>query len=881
MRAIVRILLWEPDQCAASQLQSVLVLTGCLVNTLSTPAALAAAAREDREAFVLASIDGVARAEVLAALADLPNPRRLLLLASTIDFATRRSAVRAGAAHLVAKPVDPMRLLPILERPPGEAESDPYVVLIVGDDALSNLYHATLLREAGLVAHLAGSGAEAIELAGSCEPDLLLSDYDLGDCTGMELLAMLRDDDRYAALRMIFLSGRPADSLSVEERAALGEDFIAKPVDPRAFVTTLLARAGHARHARRLAQELHLSQRAARNARLTLDTHAIVSVTNPDGEIIYVNDKFCRTTGYTREALLGRDHGLLRSGVHSDDYYDNMWETLRDNRVWQGELCNRAKDGSLYWVQATMTPILGVDGRPSQFVSVCTDISVQKEVESRLFALLNSANVGLAWVDMAGWILDVNDTFAAMTGYEREELLTMRADAFTHEWDEHNIPAQLATLATGAPTVRFQKRYLRKGGEGVWADVMLTRVDGPDGKMRGAVGSVIDISRQKAAEDRLRLVVRGSLDGLWDWSARTRHIYFSRRFRELLGFGQGEEAAFDAYFRLPQVIHPEDYGPARRALLSHLRRRGGGVFDVALRFLHRDGQYRWFRARGQGVWDERGAPERFAGSFTDLTELKRAEAELRAAKEAAEGASHAKTEFLSRLTHELRTPMNSILGFAQLLETDPAQRLAPSQLDNLAQIQKAGWHLLDLINEVLDLARIEAGRMEVVLEDFPVADILDDCLTLISLLATKHGVTVVNRLSDGFSPVVRADPMRLKQAVLNLLSNAVKYNRRGGLVYVDVAAVAGGWRLDVSDTGIGLTEPQLAGLFQPFTRFAEDGKREGSGIGLAITKRLLEAMGGTIQVTSQAGAGSVFSIILPGGQAGRVGRSAGVHRLLA
>lgn len=881
MGLIARILLWEPNVAANCQLQSVLALTGCLVRTLATPADLAAAAGEEPDAFVIASIDGPARAGVLAALAGLPNSRRLLLLASAIDFATRLAAVRAGAAHLIAKPVDPVRLLPIVEGQQGGVGAEPYVVLIVGDDALSNLYHATLLREAGFVAHVAGSGSEALDLAGHCEPDLLLSDYELEDCTGMELLTMLRDDDRYAALRMVVLSGRPVDSLPPEERATLGEDFIAKPVDPPAFVTTVRARAGHARHARRLAQELRLSRRAARNARHTLDTHAIVSVTNPAGEIIYVNDKFCRTTGYRREELLGRGHSLLRSGAHSDEYYANMWETLRANRVWQGELCNRAKDGSLYWVQATMTPILGVDGRPYQFVSVCTDISVQKEVEGRLFALLNSANVGLAWVDMGGWILDVNDTFARMTGYSREELLTMRADAFTHEWDEHNIPAQLATLATGTPTARFQKRYLRKGGEAVWADVMLSRVDGPDGRMQGAVGSVIDITRLKVAEDRLRLVVRGSLDGIWDWSARTKRIYFSRRFRELLGFAAEEEAAFDAYFRLPQVIHPEDYGLARSALLTHLRRRGTGAFDVALRFLHRDGQYRWFRARGQGVWDDRGAPERFAGSFTDLTELKRAEAEMRAAKEAAEGASHAKTEFLSRLTHELRTPMNSILGFAQLLETDPAQRLAPSQLDNLDQIQKAGWHLLDLINEVLDLARIEAGRMEVVLEDFPVSDILDDCLTLISLLATKHGVTVVNRLADGFSPVVRADPMRLKQAVLNLLSNAVKYNRRGGMVYIDVAAEPAGWRLDVSDTGIGLTEPQLAGLFQPFTRFAEDGKREGSGIGLAITKRLLEAMGGSIQVRSEAGTGSVFSVILPAGQAGRVGRSGGGHRLLA
>lgn len=866
MAEVGLVLVLEPDAEAVEQLSTVLESTGFVMQRLDSLADLEAAAAAHPRAVVMASMDGPGGEAVLQQVAASPLRQRTLLLAEHADFPRRLAAARCGAAHLLRKPVDPVRLLPILERLGRDQPESRYRVLIVGDDHLSNLYHAALLQAAGIEVSTAESGERALDMARHQDPDLILPDYFLGDCTGAELVAMLRDDDRLAQLRVIFLSGRDVRDLESDVADALGEDFVSKPVDAQSFVSLVRSRAAHARRARVLNDELRLAQRATRNVRQALDAHAIVSVTDTGGDLIYVNDKFCRTNGYRREELLGQNHRLIRSGVHSDAYYANIWQTLMEGRVWQGELCNRTRNGELYWVQSTIMPSVGDDGMPYQYVSVSTDISVQKEVESRLFTLLNTANVGLVWVDLGRHVLDLNDTATRMLGYSREELLALHSDEFTHPDDRELSERQADRIRQGTPTVRFQKRYVRRSGEVVWADVMLSRVENPDGQLRGMVASLIDITRQKVAEDRLRLVVRGSLDGIWDWSAKTGEVYYSRRFRDLLGFGASEEEAFRQYFRLPQVVHPDDYRRARAALTAHLRRRDAGVFDIEVRFLHRDGHYRWFRARGQGVWDEKGRPERFAGSFTDFSALKEAEEALRQAKELAEQASRAKTDFLSRMTHELRTPLNAILGFAQLLESDPVDRPSSGQVESLTQIQRAGWHLLDLINEVLDLARIEAGRMEVTMADFPVSDIIDDCLTLISMLASKHGVTVINRLPELGAPVVRADPMRLKQAALNLLSNAVKYNRPGGQVFIDATAVDGGWRLDISDTGIGMTPEQLAALFQPFTRFVGDDQREGSGIGLAITKRLIEAMGGFIEVRSTPGQGSTFSLTLPGGQ---------------
>lgn len=866
MAEVGLILLFEPDACAVGQLSAVLETTGFVMQQMATLAELAMAAVAHPRAVVMASMEGADSEMVLAQVAASPLRQRTLLLAEHADFGSRLAAARCGAAHLLRKPVDPVRLLPILERLGRDEPETPYRVLIVGDDHLSNLYHAALLQAAGIMVSTAESGERALEMARQQDPDLILPDYYLGDCTGAELVAMLRDDDRLAQLRVIFLSGRDVRDLENDVFDILGEDFVTKPVDTQSFVSLVRSRAAHARRARRLNDELRLSQRATRNVRQALDAHAIVSVTDIKGDLIYVNDKFCRTNGYRREELLGKNHRLIRSGVHSDAYYANIWQTLEEGRVWQGELCNRTRNGDLYWMQSTIMPSVDEAGLPYQYVSVSTDISVQKEVESRLFTLLNTANVGLVWVDQGRHVVDLNDTVSRMLGYSREEMLALHSEVFTHPDDREMSEQHAERIRQGASTVRFQKRYVRKNGEVVWADVMLSRVENPDGQLRGMVASLIDITRQKVAENRLRLVVRGSLDGIWDWSAETGEIYYSRRFREMLGFGAAEADAFGQYFRLPRVIHPDDYRQARAALTSHLCRCDAGVFDIELRFLHRDGRYRWFRARGKGVWDEKGRPERFAGSFTDISAFKEVEAAMRQAKELAEQASRAKTDFLSRMTHELRTPLNAILGFAQLLESDPVDRPSPGQAESLAQIQRAGWHLLDLINEVLDLARIEAGRLEVSVVDFPVSDIVSDCLTLISMLASKHGVTIINRLSEVSPPVLRADPMRLKQALLNLLSNAVKYNRPGGQVHIDAAAVEGGWRLDISDTGIGMTPEQLAVLFQPFTRFVGDDQREGSGIGLAITRRLVEAMGGFMEVRSTLGVGSVFSVTLPAGQ---------------
>lgn len=239
--------------------------------------------------------------------------------------------------------------------------------------------------------------------------------------------------------------------------------------------------------------------------------------------------------------------------------------------------------------------------------------------------------------------------------------------------------------------------------------------------------------------------------------------------------------------------------------------------------------------------------------------------QLAIAKQEAERASNAKSDFLSRMSHELRTPMNAILGFSQILEMDDEHPLNEIQLDQVHEISKAGHHLLELINEVLDLAKVESGRIELSVEPVPYSEVLDECLSLAKPLAARRQISIYHNASQASKFCVRADRIRIKQVILNLLSNAIKYNKDLGTITLELMLVDAEWvRLRITDTGAGIPPGQMQDLFQPFNRLgAEQSETEGTGIGLALSKRLIEMQKGTIGVESIPGNGSCFWIDLP------------------
>jgi signal transduction histidine kinase/CheY-like chemotaxis protein len=311
-------------------------------------------------------------------------------------------------------------------------------------------------------------------------------------------------------------------------------------------------------------------------------------------------------------------------------------------------------------------------------------------------------------------------------------------------------------------------------------------------------------------------------------------------------------------------VHPDDIGMALESL-KLVAENPGSTQTAEFRYQHKDGSWCHLEVSGRTL-----LPDSAAGGIVinsrDVTERREAAEALRRAKEEAERANRAKSEFLSRMSHELRTPMNSILGFAQLL----AKRELPAdQRKAVDHILKAGRHLLNLINEVLDIARIEANRQPLSLEPVHIDAVVHEALALVRPMAEQRDCILEDR-STGCDEYVRADGQRLMQVLLNLLSNGIKYNRPGGTVRLSCRRVPdsdggrGLLQIRVQDSGRGIPEDRMEELFIPFSRLgAEDSDQEGTGLGLALSQRLVEAMGGQLLVESTVGVGSTFSVELP------------------
>jgi len=292
----------------------------------------------------------------------------------------------------------------------------------------------------------------------------------------------------------------------------------------------------------------------------------------------------------------------------------------------------------------------------------------------------------------------------------------------------------------------------------------------------------------------------------------------------------------------------------------------GMLNDYEMAMKRKDGSSIYVSVTARVVFDENGHPISTEGVMRDITERKQAERDLRQAKEAAEAANRAKSEFLSRMSHELRTPMNAILGFAQLLEMSNKEPLSTSQQERVKQIVKGGQHLLELINEILDISRIEANRMQISPEPVSLRDSIHEVLDLAAPLAVKRHIQIVTKLGNGDNnPFVMADRQRLKQVLLNLLGNAVKYNYDGGSVIITSEQIfVDKWRISITDTGPGISPENRARLFIPFERLESDHSNvEGTGLGLVLAKRLVELMHGQIGVESTLGRGSTFWLELP------------------
>ncbi len=581
--------------------------------------------------------------------------------------------------------------------------------------------------------------------------------------------------------------------------------------------------------------------------------------------LVWWNAAFERTLGYGPDELL---HVRLDDLVHPDDRetYQATEATLAENgEAGFAQVRFLTRHGEWRWLEWTTR----VDFERQRAYGAARDITGRRQdeialqkSEARLRAILQYSSAVVFVKDLDGRYLLVNDEFARATGVPVERAVGMTA---AECWSEDLAVAterDAQVLRDGDSFVSSELMHTVDGVREFMVSRFLLR-DG-DGSPYAIGGIAADITERRGAEkalaerDQLLGSVIGASPDMITLLDRAGKIHQISEARNAL-FGHRHEV-----FTRSEVfdfVHPDD----RDDFASLFVRMVTGAvshLDLRYRARHADGHWVTVDSRAQAVLDGEG---HFAGAVVvsrDITDKLESEQRLQVTRDAAEKASKAKSDFLSRMSHELRTPLNSILGFAQLLQMDdiPAQ-----QADAVDHILRAGRHLLDLIDEVLDIARIESGYLELTLTPVRVDEIVAEALELTNPMAARAEVVMRSSVDPRHGQVVVADRQRLMQVLLNLLSNAVKYNRPGGRV--DVACDAGPrgrLHLAVADTGRGIRFEDLDRVFVPFDRLGmEQTGIEGTGVGLALSQHLCERMGGELTVESVAEVGSTFVVELP------------------
>ncbi len=462
--------------------------------------------------------------------------------------------------------------------------------------------------------------------------------------------------------------------------------------------------------------------------------------------------------------------------------------------------------------------------------------------------------------DAEGRFLTVSAACEPLWGYRPEELIGKSCVEMVHPDDQERSRLANIEIMAGQPVTDFENRYLRKDGTTVdvlwsayWSesDRALFQVARDITQRKRAEVALQKSNRQlESAHHSTQLIMDNSQDVICSLDDQGRFLSTNAACQSLWGYEPGELIG-RCYLVL---VHPEDRAWSKEA--EEGTRAFGKRSDFVNRCLRKDGTI--VDVLWSASWS--AADEILVCVAHDVTEQQRVEKELRDAKEAADRANQAKSEFLSRMSHELRTPLNAILGFGELLERrDPEARQRP----HINHILTAGRHLLKLINEVLDISRIESNRMQLSLEPVSVKVALKEAIDIIRPLANEHEINLFLPPEEETEHFVMADQQRLKQVLLNLLNNGVKYTPAGGAVMLQCSREGDTVRICIHDTGVGIAPEMLDRVFTPFDRLgAQQSGVEGTGLGLALSRRLVQAMHGKIGIESKVGEGSSFWVDL-------------------
>ncbi len=641
-----------------------------------------------------------------------------------------------------------------------------------------------------------------------------------------------------------------------------------------------------------------------------VNNHALVSITDLSGTITYVNDLFCKVSGYSATELLGQNHRIVRSGHHPDEFMRDMWLNLSKGQVWQGDICNRSKLGHLYWVATTIKPMLDENGHPDHYISIRQDITRLKNKGTQLTIIGTAleASTDMVFItDPQGLIYYANPALYNFTGAELGKLIGMKPCKLDHPNADSTILADMHKSLTKGQSwtnrLLSQRNQFTSNPTDCWLNISITPIRAEDGELLGYVQIQSDIThrvnneqmQQQTQKNRatrlffseilqqlLPLVERGNkvltkLFSLKDFNLQAKGIIYlkdsnlntliplsfvgelndlnnSNLYERCLAVAQNQELNIIGHCKCDS--HPEAHGHYLAPIAAT-----GNCLGVLALVTQTD-------------------PLQSTELLTLLTQIadlfalallkENVQQSTEAARESAVLASKAKSEFLANMSHEIRTPMNGVLGMLDVLHQTSLQGY---QVEILEVIQDSANSLLDIIEDVLDFSKIEAGKLELEQAPVVVREVIEKSAAMLNRIAINKGVALTIFTDPELPELVQGDAARLRQIVVNFTNNAIKFSSQKadlGLVSVEALLIERHGQqaiieIRVIDNGIGMEAVTLDKLFTPFTQADASTTRRfgGTGLGLNITYNLVQLMSGSIDVKSTLGQGSIFSARLP------------------
>jgi PAS domain S-box-containing protein len=663
-----------------------------------------------------------------------------------------------------------------------------------------------------------------------------------------------------------------------------------------------------------------LRQSEARYRAIVEDQTELVCRFLDDGTLTFVNQAYCRYFGQSPSELLGHSFLPLLPPEDQDHFRQKNAQLTVENPTITYEHQVIASDGSIRWQQWTDRAIFDDQQRVIEYQAVGRDISERKQAEAalrdseaRLRATFEQAAVGIVQVDLEGRLTQVNQKFCDMVGYSEAELRSTHFADITHPDDLASDQAQVSRLLTGeSSSFSMEKRYIHADGSPVWVNLSGSLVHNASGEPHYFVGMVKDIGERKLAEAQLqekeqflRSIYEGVSQPIFVIDVLPDQTFRYGGWNPVTVELSGKTADEITGKSIQEVYAPEESAQILDCFAQCIATQRPYTVEECLTFRE---QPRWMLTTFNPLVNAEGRVYRIVGTAYDITDRKHLEqelrqinteledrvaertAELQTAVTAAEAANQAKSTFLANMSHELRTPLNAILGFSQLMARD--SQLSATHLEELKIINQSGEHLLALINDVLEMSKIEAGQVSCNAVSCDLPQLLDSLMAIFRLEAETKGLTFTMAYGPDVPTYIQTDSHKLRQVLINLLSNALKFTRMGqvelnvrlspGADAVAADAVADEMEPDadcpptdragsttalhfeVKDSGCGIAADEFDQLFEPFLQ-TSSGRRvqSGTGLGLPISQRFVRLMGGRLEVKSEVGVGSTFSFELP------------------